>query len=176
MESKYFSNQNTMAYFARFSQTSFVSALWMLTSLLNVNRHFDYRTRTGFEWVFFFIFFWSLFLPQLLTVLYFVLLKKPIFTANELYIYDHYEGIKYYWEDIEEIVADLDNIEVKLIDPVSYLKNRKRLFSKFRAMIKYYIFNSKPKFIIDTQFIIIKKGEHKLFIDALNNLSITAGA
>ncbi|NHA03205.1 hypothetical protein G7092_05345 [Mucilaginibacter sp. HC2] len=94
--------------------------------------------------------------------------KKPLLEANETYVFDGVNNIKYYWIDIDVIDADEDNrtLYIKVNDPAKYLK----FFSNFYIRYLYYS-KRKERFNINLSCV---KADMKNLITTLNNYSIQA--
>ncbi|MCR8556665.1 hypothetical protein KXD93_03385 [Mucilaginibacter sp. BJC16-A38] len=114
----------------------------------------------------------SVYLRPVLTIFFLKVLKQPILTANDTYVFDHFERMKYYWEDIDEIVADDEKLQVQLHDPRKYVNQIP--YYRLIDLLKYKVFKIKPDFSIDMHLIKIKKGEHKLFLEKLDECSIAS--
>ena len=81
--------------------------------------------------------------------------------------------MKYYWEDVKDIVAGEDELlHIHLSEPQKYV-NKIPLYRLF-SLIKYKMFKTDPDFSIDMNLIDIKKGEHKLFLEKLNECSLAS--
>src|SRR5580704_16321734 len=39
-----------------------------------------------------------------ITLIKLIIYKKPVLTVNQSYVFDHFQNIQYYWDDIEEAV------------------------------------------------------------------------
>lgn len=163
-----------MVYYAKFDKQFYIAAVYLtLCVLISVRIYTDHKTY-DYYWLIPGILYWSLLSRRVFSILYLKLFKKPIFTANEYYVFDHFENIKYYWDDIDEIVAEENLLVVQLDDPAKYYSEIKVPFLKFKAFLKHKVFRRKLTYYIDLDLIDIKKGKHKMFVDTLNDLSIPA--
>jgi hypothetical protein len=92
--------------------------------------------------------------------------KQPLLEANESYLYDHVSGVKFYWDDIEEICNDEYVLLLKAYEPSKYLKQFRRPIDRF------YSYSKKKKvFKISLDYI---KADLKNLGETLNNFSIQA--
>ncbi|MFC0518337.1 STM3941 family protein [Mucilaginibacter angelicae] len=145
----------------------FNHALWLCICWIHVIR----SASSNFSYFYFF----AGIVWVLLTVFRFIKLhnlislalkKQPLLEANENYLYDHVSGIKFYWDDIEEISNDEYVLLLKTYDPSKYL-------SQFRRPIdRFYNYSKKKKvFKISLDYI---KADLKNLGETLNNFSILA--
>ena len=98
---------------------------------------------------------------------YFLLIfrNRPVLEANEIYIFDLANNIKYYWEDIDEIYEDNAYLYLKLYNPNKYLE-------KIRNPLKRFIIGvSGALFKINIDMVNIN---HLALIEILDNYSIQA--
>jgi hypothetical protein len=116
----------------------------------------------------------TLVLPWLIKFFYFGIRKKLVLTVNGSFIFDHYENIKYYWDDVEEVIASGDYLHIKLYEPEKYLDKCQNPFRRFLKKKVYQLFKIKPSYGINLDIINIKKDEQKKFLDTLNAFSMTA--
>jgi hypothetical protein len=103
-----------------------------------------------------------------------VVKNKPAFTANISFIFDQYQNTKYYWEDIEEVIASDDYLQIKLTEPLKYLDKIGNPSRKFMKKLGYKLFKIKPSYSINIGILNIEKGGDEEFVEALNQFSITA--
>jgi len=97
--------------------------------------------------------------------------KTPVLTVNNVFIYDHLSDRKYYWEDVEDALAEEDYLRITLNEnpkhPIRPYNNVNRFMLK--------IFSRKPKkmtsFYIYIYVLDVIRDE---FLETLNNLSIAA--
>jgi hypothetical protein len=115
----------------------------------------------------------SIILPRIFKFIYFIIRKRPVLTANETFIFDHYRNIKYDWDDIKEIIATDNYLEIDLYQPEKYYLKIINPFFKVKIKLLSYLFKRKSFFKID--ILDIKKGENKNFLDSLNEFSMGAG-
>lgn len=93
--------------------------------------------------------------------------KRPVLEVNEICVFDCVNGIRYYWDDIDEVSAyENSSLHLKIIDPVKYLVQFKR------GVDRFYSYSKKKKvFIINLDCV---KENYKDLVNKLNDLSITA--
>lgn len=103
---------------------------------------------------------------KLYIVIKLVLKKEPLLEANEIWLYDHVSGRKFYWDDIEEAITYKDILEVKIYEPSKYLSAPKGLLRRF-----FYKEKRKEVFRIDLSVI---KANSENLTNALNDFSIKA--
>lgn len=92
-------------------------------------------------------------------------------TANESFIFDHYENIKYYWDDIEEADSVGRSLQIHLFEPQKYFKEIKSPFYRFFSKLNYKLFKAKSIYTIDLSMLDTDKGE---LLNTLNDFSIAA--
>ncbi len=103
---------------------------------------------------------------------YFGISKNPVFTANNEFMFDHVENIKYSWEDIREIEAAEDSLTIYLFEPEKYLEKIENPLYKFSIGFKLAM-SEKPAYKINLDLLNIPAGKHDEFIQNLNKLSMT---
>lgn len=162
-----------MIYYARLNQRFYIAVVWLLIPILNLVRQYQHGAY-DYIWLILGILLWSLLARTVFFTLYLKLLKKPIFTANEYYVFDHFDSIKYFGDDIDELVGDGDLLVVQLNAPAKYYGEIKIPYLKFVAFVKHKVFKRKLTYCINLDLIDIKKGKHKLFMDTLNDLRMSA--
>jgi hypothetical protein len=156
-----------MTYYARLDKQFFARSI-----LLAAYIKFYSRYPHELFWPIMVTLFAALVLPGIVIQLYLVLFKKPIFTANETFIFDHYAQIKYYWDDIEQVIYRPDEfLEIKLNEPKKYLRKLPNPIWRLRAFFVCYVLRRKFRYTINLDLLDIKKGENNLFINTLNQLS-----
>ena len=105
-------------------------------------------------------------------MLRFIFYKKPIFTVNEVFIFDYFNNIQYNWDDIKEVIATDDYLDIQLCEPEKYFKMIKSPFGRFMTKIYQGIFKIKSLYTIDINLLDIEKGKNKEFLDKLNEYSL----
>lgn len=95
-------------------------------------------------------------------------------TINESYIFDHFENIQYYWNDIEEVVTTNAALDIRLYKPAKYFPKIRNPFWRVITKIKYNRFNAKSLYKIDLNMLDIKKGENEKFLQILNEYSLSS--
>jgi hypothetical protein len=110
-------------------------------------------------------------LPRFIKCFYFAIKKKPVLTADEFFIFDQFENIKYYWDDIDEIVPFEHYLQIKLYKPERYIDKIKNPFYRSLKQIGYTVFRRTPSYSIDLNIVAIEKEENQKFLDTLNKLS-----
>jgi len=159
-----------MNYYARLGKQFFISLCWVLIAIIYFSRFYKTDEKAI---LIIYAFLFVIYFSRAIRLLYFAVLKRPIFSANESYIFDHYEYIKYYWDDIEEVVFDEnDRVEIKLYEPGKYLRKIISPLWRLRAFIIYKLSRKASIYNIDLNLLIINKGENQLFRETLNNLSV----
>ena len=111
-------------------------------------------------------------ITTLITMLRFIFYKKPIFTVNEVFIFDYFNNIQYNWDDIKEVIATDDYLDIQLCEPEKYFKMIKSPFGRFMTKIYQGIFKIKSLYTIDINLLDIEKGKNKEFLDKLNEYSL----
>ncbi|BAU54744.1 hypothetical protein MgSA37_02922 [Mucilaginibacter gotjawali] len=114
--------------------------------------------------------------PFLVKHIAYYVINKPMLTINESYIFDHFNDRKYYWTDIEDIVATgpRDLLQIYLYEPKIYPRTITTPIEKFlQSIIK-----RKPKpndsYFIDLSMVNFGWDKYDQFVDALNDYSIKA--
>jgi hypothetical protein len=160
-----------MTYYAKLGRAFFNQLFWLTyaASWIIIKLH-----KFGY-WDLVFVLLALMTLPVVIMLGYFKLFKRPIFKANEAYIFDCYNNIKYYWDEIEEVIPTADDfLQIKLYEPEKHLNKIKNPFQRFFREIGYRIFKKKPTYRINLAIIDIKKGENKNFLDMLDDYSVEA--
>jgi hypothetical protein len=104
--------------------------------------------------------------PGQFTIIWLAIKKQLLFEANEVYLYDHVSGIKFYWDDIEEVNNEEFVLHVKMHDPSKYLTQFKNPIDRFN-----YYSKKKKVFIINLSNL---KADYKNLEQTLNDFSIQA--
>jgi len=157
-----------MTYYLKFGKIFYNQLFWFSYAIIWIvkdSNRFSY-------WDLIFVFLGAITFPRLVILTYFKLLKKPVLIANDLYIFDCYKNIKYYWEDIDEIIATDDYLQITLCNPVKYLNKIGNPFFRLVAIVKYRFFKTKSLFSINLNILGIEKGKNKEFLDTLNDYSL----
>ena len=71
---------------------------------------------------------WIVYRPYI----YLMVKAKPVLIVNDVFVDDRARGIKYYWNDIEEIYEDNGYLFISLYQPVDY-------FAKINNPVKRYL-------------------------------------
>lgn len=164
-----------MKYYFKFSNRFLLGIvtpiLWLFICWLHVIRSLVNNTQ-GFDLYFYLCcgVIWILKalvdFPGLYTTISLAFKKQPLLEANESYLYDHVSGVKFYWDDIEEISNDEYVLLLKTYEPSKYLKQFRRPIDRF------YSYSKKKKvFKISLDYI---KADLKNLGETLNNFSIQA--
>lgn len=124
--------------------------------------------------IFILLFLFAVILPQTIKFFYFWISKKPVFTANRSFIYDHFNNIKYYWVDINELVVANEYMAVKLYHPENYLDNVKNPFRRVIRKLMYNLFHINPRYGINMDIIDVPAEENQNFLNNLDTFSATA--
>ncbi|MDP9076014.1 MAG: hypothetical protein M3O71_01195 [Bacteroidota bacterium] len=162
-----------MTYYTKLTQWFYSEILFLAFPILYEVKSYHQTGKFDFYGFLVTLLIWCVFLRPVLTIFFLKVLKRPILTANDTFIFDHYEGFKYYWKDIEEIVEEDGKIlYVHLYEPRKYVNQIP--FYRLREFVKYKVFKIKPNFSIDMTLIKIKKGEHKLFLEKLDDCSLAS--
>jgi len=166
-----------MSYYLRFSGKSFYINLIAAGLLVFIfirycwvgRRHdaFDYFAPALFVGYMLFIH-----LPRYVKFLYFVISKRPVLEVTDLFLFDHYKNIKYYWDDIELINASDSKLMITLYEPPKYFKEIVNPFSRFRTRILFQLYNETSLFKIDLGVLELKKSENQQFMNMLDELSL----
>jgi hypothetical protein len=111
-----------MQYNIRLGKYFFITTCWTFVAAINLWRYCYNVSNAEIYHTLSTLIIYSLlmgfFLPPFLKQLYLFFLRPPVFIANESYVFDCYEGIKYYWVDIEYIEYTKDEqLEIKLKKP-----------------------------------------------------------
>ena len=109
---------------------------------------------------------------HLIFLAYFKILKKPIFTANKVYLHDRYKNIRYDWSDIDEVIAGDSALTVRLYRPEQYITKVRNPIFRLLKWVRLKVFNKKPNYWIDLRLLDIEKGGRERFLMALNDCSI----
>ena len=109
---------------------------------------------------------------HLIFLAYFKILKKPILTANKVYLLDRYKNIRYDWIDIDEVIAGDTSLSIKLYRPEQYIARLKNPIFRLLKWVQLKVFNKKPNYWIDLRLLDIGKGGRDNFLKALNECSI----
>jgi len=166
-----------MSYYLRFSGKSFYINLTAVGLLIFIfikycwvgRRHdaFDYFMPALFAGYMVFIL-----LPREVKFLYFVISKRPVLEVTDLFLFDHYKNIKYYWRDIEQIDTNDKQILVTLYEPRKYFKEIPNPFSRLKTRILCQLYNETSLYKIDLSILELKKDENKIFLEKLDELSL----
>jgi hypothetical protein len=111
-------------------------------------------------------------LPQVIKFFYFWIGNKPVLTANRSFIFDQFKNIKYYWNDIDEIVVTGEYMAVKLYHPEKYLDEVRNPVQRFFKKWRYNRFHKKPNYGINMDIISVRAEEYNNFLNTLNQFSI----
>lgn len=106
--------------------------------------------------------------------LYIKLGKRPVLTINEAYIFDDLSNIKYYWNDISEVVETNDYLSIHLYQPTKYLY---KIYNPLRwlvAVVTLGFFEKSSPYDIRLHMLDIPNRIE--FLEALNKFSIAAEA
>jgi hypothetical protein len=156
-----------MTYYVKLGKYFFIQLFWLIYSSIWVYKGYKF-----IYWDLIFATFAVIVIPKILSAVYLKLFKKPAITVNEDYIFDHYKIMKYYWEDIDEVIASDAMLDIRLKEPQKYFKKIKNPFRIIFILLKYKVFKNQSLFTIDVQLLDIEKGKNKAFLDKLDELSI----
>ena|SRR6185437_1699544 len=165
---------DAITYNFKWGRTFLVNLSWQL--LLGLLIFLNSSSRNGNQiiaYIYLFLLI-ALILPRLIKFFYFGIRKKLVLTVNKSFIFDHYENIKYYWDDIHEVIASGDYLLIKLYEPEKYLNKFDNPVRRFLKKAGYQLFKIKPSYSINLDIIDIRKEELKKFLDTLNAFSIAA--
>jgi hypothetical protein len=161
-----------MTYYSKFTQRFYNGVIWLILPILYAVKSYHQTGKFDLFWILMTLLFWCGHLRPVLTIFFLKVLNRPILTANDNFVFDHYQGVKYYWEDIDEIVADYETLHVQLNEPRKYINQIP--YYRLIDSLKYRLFKIKPDFSIDMYLIKIKKGENKLFLEKLDECSLAS--
>jgi hypothetical protein len=157
-----------MTYYAKFGKVFYNRLIWLAYAVVWIVKEFDRLTYSDLV----FVALGVVTFPTVIKVIYFNLFKKPIFIANAVYIFDCYNNVKYYWDDIK--VADYkdDFLTIYLFLPEKYIKKTKNPFYWLLKVVQLYIFRQKSLYSINLNLLNIPLGKNAEFIRGLNELSM----
>ncbi len=165
-----------MKYYLTFSRTSYINLIFGVIYILILLKYFwigqrheaiNYFIATCFVgYLVFFV------LPRLAKVLYFCILKRPILETNDVFIFDHYKNIKYYWNDIEKINTTNSRITLTLREPHKYFREIANPFSRLRTRVLCDLYNETALFKIDISILEFNEKENTRFLQTLDELNI----
>jgi hypothetical protein len=112
-------------------------------------------------------------LPRLIKFFYFWIGSKPVLTANRSFIFDQFKNIKYYWNDIDEIVVTGEYMVVKLYQPEKYLNKVKNPVQRYFKKRRYNRFHKKLYYSINLDIVGVKAADYSRFLNTLNEFSLT---
>jgi len=136
--------------------------------------HFTERHKDYYLILFFLIMLSITVLPKTIRFLYFWIAGRTVLTANRSFIYDQFKNIKYYWNDIDEVVVTGDYMAVKLYHPEKYLDEVKNLIQRSFKKMRYDYFHKKPSYSINLDIVDVKAEDYQKFLNDLNAFSIAA--
>lgn len=113
---------------------------------------------------------WIVIIHNLFRQVRFKLSGQPAFTANKIFIYDHFKNKKYFWEDIEEVEISRRTMYIYFYDPQKYGKRVGRI-SAF-LIREGLTGREREACTIDLEHFAIPKRERQKFLDKLDRLSI----
>lgn len=113
-------------------------------------------------------------LAKTVKFVYFWIAHKPVLTANRSFIFDQFQNIKYYWNDVDEIVITGEYMVVTLYHPEKYLDEIKNPVQRFFKKWRYERFRKKPSYSINLDIVGVKADEYNSFLNTLNEFSIIA--
>ena len=166
-----------MRYYLSFGKTFRISLLWLFFSVAYIAIYASRdkpQTMDYFIVVLYGYLLISIILPRIIKFLYFIIRKRPALTVTESFVFDHYKNIKYDWNDINEIQASDNYLDIKLHEPWKYYGKIWNPFLRLKIMLLSNIFKNKSFYKIDIDILDIKKGENKKFLDAINEFSMAA--
>lgn len=147
---------------AKFSESFWVSFIWIF--IIIADWPFSHLNMTNLMSGFFSVLLTVVVVPKLLKYLYYAVTKKPMLTVTDVYIFDHFNGLKYCWADIDFIDPYDDYLSLNLYDPRKYIRSSRNKLT--RSFLKRRIGR------IDTSDLKIEKGKYASFLKSLNNYSL----
>jgi len=158
-----------MTYYLKFGRYFFLILTQFIISIVWIIKDYikDYHI-----WPWFWPTIALIFGFYLVKFLYKKLFNKPALVINELYILDNVNNVKYYWDDINEVIETDDFLYIYLYDPKKYLSKINNPVRRIGPVISLYFFKKRTPYQIGLHT--IKINDRKEFLELLNNYSIAS--
>jgi hypothetical protein len=143
-----FGGLGLLDFLSPISHTGFLQYKWVL------------ETALSFLWIL-----------QIYRLIFLSVLKKPILTINERYLYDHNCKIRYWWKDIEEIYEKRGFLFIGLYCPKDYLDKIDEPIVRFVANLRFKLNRTKTLFFIHLETVEVDPNE---LLEILDDYSVKA--
>jgi len=161
---EYYFNPNGFIYRRHFWLFLIILTWWLFETLSY--KHY-------FLFAFLLLFIAVVIVPKYVVKLRIWISKKPLLTVNEFYLLDHQQNKKYYWNDIEEIVADRDQLLIEFKEITKNLNaNEKQPKQHFFKRIWDGLLSRHADFSFYISDLAID--DRQVFLDTLDDYSIKA--